>query len=166
MNHSQPPLNKPYIIIVSLLIFVLPAVAYGIQQLITPAPFSVAECGKWFLFFASGWRLLLAGIRQITKPAFTAEHIFHLKSSESYPVIRELGFANLCAGIVAIIALFLPGWRIVSAFSSGLYYLLAGIMHAVRKPDGVNEKFAMYTDFIIFLLLAVFFYYSITQPGA
>jgi hypothetical protein len=53
--------------------------------------------------------------------------------------------------------LFLPQWRIVSAFGSGLYYGIAGFQHLVKKPAGANEKFALITDVIIFIFLLIYF---------
>lgn len=147
---SNEPINKTYVISVSLLIFVLPILSYGVEQAFHHTPISYTGWAKWFLFYASGCRLLLAGIRQVSKPAFTAKVIFHMKGTESYPVIRELGFSNICTGLVAIAAFFIPAWRIVSAFSSGLYYGLAGVMHLVKTPASVNEKFALYTDLLVF----------------
>jgi hypothetical protein len=156
---TKDPINKPYIIGVSVITFVLPVLSLATERWAAHSSivFSLSGVGKWFIFYAAGIRLFLAGIRQATKPAFTAKVIFHMESTESYPIIRELGFANLCFGLIALISLFLPGWRVVSAFGSGLYYGLAGIMHAVKKPVGINEKFALYTDFIIFMGLAVEF---------
>ena len=42
---------------------------------------------------------------------------------------------------------------VVSAFGSGLYYGLAGLLHVFKKGGGVNERFAIYTDLIIFVVL-------------
>jgi hypothetical protein len=36
--------------------------------------------------------------------------------------MRELGFANLCFGLIGLISIGMPDWRIVSAFGSGIYY--------------------------------------------
>lgn len=113
--------------------------------------------GKWFIFSAVGVRLFIAGIKQTADPAFTAKEIFHLQNPESYPIVRELGFANLCFGLIGIMSLFFPQWRVVSAFGSGLYYGIAGLQHFLKKPAGVNEKFAMVTDLLIFLVLLVYF---------
>jgi len=38
--------------------------------------------GKWFVFWSVGIRLLLAGLRQVANPAFTAETIFEVKEKE------------------------------------------------------------------------------------
>jgi hypothetical protein len=72
-----------------------------------------------------------------------------------------LGFANICFGLIAIVSLFKPQWRIVSAFASGVYYGIAGLQHALQKKKGVNEKFAQWTDLVIFSLLFIFFVKSI-----
>lgn len=150
--------NKGYIISVTALTVILPLASHFIEQAVshnvTDKPFLLF--GKWFIFYAVGFRLLIAGVRQAINPAFTAAHIFRIKSTEAYPVVRELGYANFCFGLIGIISLFIPSWRIVSAFGSGLYYGLAGLMHLVKKPAGDNEKFALYSDAVIFILLAIY----------
>ena len=157
-NQSTPDLNKPYLISVSVLTFLLPIVCSIGQVLINGnTPFSFELTGKWFIFSAVGLRLFMAGIRQITNPAFTAKEIFHIDSAESFPILRELGFANLCFGLIGIVSLFLPGWRIVSAFGSGVYYGIAGLQHLIKKPAGANEKFALVTDIFIFIFLLIYF---------
>jgi len=147
----------PYIIGVLGLSFGLPVISFFIESLIIQKPSAVFFLfGKWFIFYAVGFRLLLAGIRQTTNPAFTAKEIFHFEGNESFPVVRELGFANLCFGLIGILSLFLPEWRIVSAFGSGLYYIITAVSHFIKKPAGFNEKFAMVTSVFIFLLLLVY----------
>lgn len=152
-------INKPYIIGVSVITFILPLVSYSISQYCSVIHFSFLfqDLGKWFIFYAVGFRLILAGIRQIFKPAFTAKVIFQMENTDSYPVIRELGFANLCFGLIGLVSLFMPGWRMVSAFGSGLYYGLAALQHSLKKNAGINQKFALYTDVIISLILAGLF---------
>lgn len=80
-----------------------------------------------------------------------------MEGEEAFPVIRELGFANLCFGLIGLISLFVPGWRMVSAFGSGIYYGLAGGLHLFRKAEGINERFALYTDIFIFAALVLIF---------
>ncbi|MBX2934021.1 MAG: hypothetical protein KF825_07235 [Ferruginibacter sp.] len=155
---NNQPINKRYFLIVSLLTFILPFVCAIIQILLNKGTaFSFALFGKWFIFSAVGLRLFIAGIKQTTDPAFTAKEIFHISNPESFPIVRELGFANTCFGIVGIISLFLPAWRVVSALGSGLYYGFAGLQHLIKKPVGPNEQFALITDVIIFLFLLLYF---------
>jgi len=157
-NKNSPGINKQYIIVVSILTFILPLVCSAAQILSnTEIQFSFDLIGKWFIFSAVGLRLSLAGIKQTTDPAFTAKEIFHISNPESFPIVRELGFANLCFGLIGIISLFLLHWRIVSAFGSGLYYGIAGLQHLLKKPAGANETFALVTDIIIFIFLLVYF---------
>ena len=158
MSASTNSINKPYIILVSLLTFVVPVLCSFAQIVINKeATVSFTIIGKWFIFSAVGLRLFIAGIKQTTDPAFTAKQIFHLDSEEAYPILRELGFANLCFGLVGILSLFFPPWRVVSAFASGLYYGIAGLQHLLKKPAGINETFALVTDLAIFIFLLIYF---------
>lgn len=157
-NKTNSSINKQYFLAVSILTFVLPLLlSIGETVLNKNNAFTFELLGKWFIFSAVGLRLFLAGIKQTTNPAFTAKEIFHINSAESFPIVRELGFANLCFGCIGIISLFLPQWRIVSAFGSGLYYGIAGLQHLIKKPAGTNEKFALVTDVLIFIFLFVYF---------
>ena len=149
--------NKQYLIVVSVLTFILPTIASIVEHMINNTSLTFALFGKWFIFSAVGLRLFLAGVRQITKPSFTAREIFHIDNSDSFPIVIELGFANLCFGLIGIVSLFKPEWRIVSAFASGLYYAFAGLMHLIKKPAGTNEKFALWTDLITFIILCFYF---------
>jgi hypothetical protein len=150
-------MNKKYIVVVTTLTFVLPLVFSALQMLTGSEPFSFDLFGKWFIFSAVGLRLFLSGIKQTTDPSFTAKEIFHIENVDSFPIVRELGFANLCFGLIGIISLFLSGWRVVSAFGSGLYYGIAGLQHFLKGPVSINEKFALVTDIIIFLFLTAYF---------
>ncbi len=158
MTSKNSDVNKTYVIIVSILTFALPIIcSLGQVLIIENTFFSFDLIGKWFIFSAVGLRLFMAGIRQTTNPAFTAKEIFHIDSAESFPIVRELGFANLCFGLIGIISLFAPPWRIVSAFGSGLYYGIAGLQHLFKKNAGTNEKFALITDILIFIFLLTYF---------
>lgn len=150
-------MNKRYFISVSLMTFVIPVTGFIAEHLTAVVPLTFELYGKWFIFSAVGLRLLVAGIQQTIKPAFTAKEIFHIDNPQSFPLVREIGFANLCFGLVGILSLFKPEWRIVSAFASGIYYGLAGLQHAIKKPAGINEKFALWTDVLIFALLLIYF---------
>ncbi|MFT3910138.1 MAG: hypothetical protein QM737_11975 [Ferruginibacter sp.] len=156
-NEKPTAINKTYFIVVAVFTFLLPVVCSFAEIMINKTEFSFSLFGKWFIFSAVGLRLFVAGIKQTTDPAFTAKQIFHIDSSESFPIVRELGFANLCFGLIGIISLFQPSWRIVSAFGSGIYYGIAGLQHLFKKAAGINEKFALVTDILIFAFLLVYF---------
>jgi len=157
MSNQTSTLNKFYFTSVTVLTFVLPTFGFLAEHFTNNTEFTFELFGKWFIFSAVGLRLFLAGIKQVTNPAFTAKEIFHIDSVDSFPILRELGFANICFGLIGIISLFKPEWRTVSAFASGLYYGIAGIQHALEKSPGPNEKFAMITDLLIFVLLLIYF---------
>jgi hypothetical protein len=154
---ERSDVNKQYLIVVSLMTFILPAAGWIIEHLTSGPSLSFTLFGKWFIFSAVGLRLFLAGIRQITKPAFTVKEIFHIDNPDCFPIVIELGFANLCFGLVGLVSFFRPEWRVVSAFASGIFYALAGLLHLIKKPAGTNEKFALWTDIIIFVILCLYF---------
>ena len=157
-TQSSPGINKTYFIAVSVMTFVIPIAGAVIESAVRPGTaISFVLIGKWFIFSAVGLRLFLAGVRQTTKPAFTAKQIFDIEGDDVLPVVRELGFANLCFGLIGIVSVFLPSWRVVSACGSGLYYGIAGVQHLIKKPVGANELFALITDLLIFIFLLIYF---------
>ena len=150
-------ISKPYFISVIVLTIVFPVVSFVIEYLFYDAVLAFETFSKWFIFSAVGLRLFIAGIRQSTNPAFTAKAIFHIDSTDSFPIVRELGFANICFGLVGIISLFKSDWRMASAFGSGLYYAFAALLHIIKKPASKNEQLALWSDLLICLLLAAYF---------
>jgi len=149
-------MNKKYFISVSLMTFAIPIAGFFIEHFSQNTALTFELFGKWFIFSAVGLRLFVAGTQQSVKPQFTAKEIFHIDNSESFPIVRELGFANICFGLVGIISLFKPEWRIVSAFASGLYYAFAVLLHIIKKPVSHNETFALWTDLLIFGILLAY----------
>ena len=150
--------KKVPIYLVSILLFMvlLPIVCIILQWHEQEASSPWPLLGKWFVFWPIGVRLFIAGLRQATKPAFTAREIFHLNSDDSFPIIKELGFANMSMGGIAILSLFFPSWRIPAAAAGGLYFGLAGLLHLFKKRDSRNETIAMISDLYIFLLMALY----------
>lgn len=110
---------------------------------------------KWYVFFGVGLRLGGAGLKQILQPEFTAKEIFKVKDNTAFSLVRELGFANVCFGIIGIISLFVPSFRVPAAIAGGLYFGLAGLMHLFKPKDSNEEAFAMYSDIFIFIVLAI-----------
>lgn len=103
-----------YYAIVATLMFAFPLISIGVEASLTGETVGAALIGKWFVFWAVGWRLLLAGIRQIVQPAYTARVILGFKSDESLLLVRELGFANAALGLVGIVSLFVPSWQLAA----------------------------------------------------
>jgi hypothetical protein len=150
--------KKVPIYLVSILLFMvlLPIFCIVVEWRAQDATLSWLLLGKWFVFWPIGIRLFIAGLRQATKPAFTAREIFHLNSDDSFPIIKELGFANMSLGGIAILSLFVPSWRVPAAAAGGLYFGLAGLLHLFKKRDSRNETIAMISDLYIFLLMALY----------
>ena len=81
-----------YLAVIVLLMFVLPIGSVVVEAgRSAAAPELIFLIGKWFVFWAVGIRLLLAGIRQIAKPAFTAEAIFKIIEAHGPAAATFLG---------------------------------------------------------------------------
>lgn len=116
----------------------------------------IALVAKWYVFWAVGVRLALAGVRQIVQPSYTAQVILGLRSDEVLLVVRELGFANLAASVVGLLSLVVPSWRLAAALSGGTFCLLAGAHHALQAERTPHESVAITSDLLAAaILLAV-----------
>lgn len=104
MTTTRRDTNKTYITVVTALTFVVPAIGFFVEHIVSGTALTFGLFGKWFIFSAVGLRLFLAGIRQTAKRGFTAQQIFHIDNPECFPIVMELGFANLCFGLVGLIS--------------------------------------------------------------
>jgi hypothetical protein len=146
-----------YFVSVILLLFVFPLISIVLEALwLHGAGDPSFLVGKWFVFWAVGVRLLLAGVRQVTQPAFTAEGIFNVKDPAARPIVREIGFGNLAMGVLGLASLAHTAWLTPAAIVGGLYYGLAGAGHVSRGNRNFNEQTALITDLVMFVVLGIF----------
>src|SRR5436190_18273694 len=115
-----------YLLIVTLTMFVLPVASIGLEWGFGPWSTLLLLTGKWFVFWSVGVRLTLAGLRQIAAPDFTARDIFKIEAPEVLPLVRELGFANLAAGVVGLTSLAWPGFVLLAAIWGAIFLGAAG----------------------------------------
>lgn len=112
--------------------------------------------GQWFVFWAVGARLFIAGARQVLQPSFTAVEIFEIHEPKALAIVRELGFANLSMGLLGLSSLWHKQWLIPAAIVGGLYYGLAGLGHIPQPHKNAKEYTAMISDGFAFLVLLAF----------
>lgn len=153
MTRYKPSL---YLINVVLTMLVLPIICILVQGVHVHALPFWALVGKWFVFWAVGVRLFIAGLRQAIKPSFTATEIFNIPGTGSFPIVRELGFANISMGLGGILSLLKPEWSEIMAIVGGLYFGVAGVQHVMKKPDSANERIALISDLFILVVLVVY----------
>jgi hypothetical protein len=146
-----------YYLIVIAFMFVLPVASVGIDVLAAGTHLSIALIGKWFVFWSVGWRLLLAGVKQIAQPAYTAREILGLKSDEALILVRELGFANVAMGALGIASLFVAPWQRGAALVGAVFYGLAGVNHVRQPHRNRMENMALVSDLFIAAVLSVVF---------
>ena len=152
-----------YLATVVLLMLVLPLASIVIEALLHGGADLWFLVGKWFVFWAVGVRLGLAGLRQTFNPAFTAQTIFGLKDEAAFAIVREVGFGNLSMGALGVASLFNRGWMLPAALCGGLYYGLAGIGHWRKGERNSHENIALISDLLIFVLLACVFVAGLVQ---
>jgi hypothetical protein len=86
---NETKFNKPYFFGVLFLTIIFPALSLFIACLVNKDQLiSAALAGKWFIFWAVGLRLFIAGLRQVINPSFTAKDIFHIDNKESWVIVR------------------------------------------------------------------------------
>jgi hypothetical protein len=142
---------------VTLLLFILPVGSVTLEVVMSRQAASlILLTGKWFVFWAAGVRLFVAGMRQMIQPQFTAMEIFGVHDRGSLAIVRELGFANLSMGVLGVCSLFRAGWTVPAALAGGLYYGLAGTGHIFQKNKNAKEYVAMISDWFAFLVLLIF----------
>lgn len=134
-----------YYVVVSLLMVVCPVASILLEHAHHPIDMA-SLVSKWFVFWAVGIRLLLAGMRQVFDPRYTAAKILGLEGDDALFVIRELGFANVAFGTLGILTLVEPGWTGAAALAGGLFYGQAGINHALHPDRNRLANVAMVTD--------------------
>jgi hypothetical protein len=146
-----------YLAIIILLMGVLPIASILVEFLLLHSSTDLLFLlGKWFVFWSIGVRLLLAGLRQIANPQFTAETIFDVKEKAALTIVQELGFGNLAIGLLGALTLFNRQWIAPAAIVGTLFYGLAGIKHLVKGDRNATENIAMISDLFIAVVLAIY----------
>jgi hypothetical protein len=145
-----------YIAVVALTMFVLPVVSIAIHHTLVPAASLIPLVGRWFVFWGVGVRLVLAGVRQLLQPKFTAKEIFGSNSGDVLPLVRELGVANVSMAAVALLSLAIPTFILPAAISASIFYGVAGIGHLTTLHRSENQNIAMVSDLFLSAVLLLF----------
>ena len=98
--------------------------------------------------------MVIAGLRQIIQPRYTAQVILGLKSEEPLLLVRELRFANLSLGTIGMASLFAPAWLPAAALAGAIFHSFAGANHALQPHRNRQENVAMVSDLWIAVVLA------------
>jgi hypothetical protein len=138
-----------YYAIVALLMFIFPLISVVAEGVAQDGTLWLLLLTKWYVFWAVGMRLSLAGLRQMIQPKYTAKEILGIEGDDVLLVVRELGFANVSLGALGLSSLVEPKWVLGAALAGGLFYLLAGVNHALQTHRNRLENVAMVSDLIV-----------------
>ncbi|MBN8916404.1 MAG: hypothetical protein J0I31_12485 [Rhizobiales bacterium] len=142
-----------YLAAILVLMLIAPLASILVEALVAGGPLAGLVL-KWFVFWGVGARLGLAGLKQVTQPAFTAQTIFEIADPKAQVIVQELGFANLAFGLMGLLSLAFPAFLMPAAVGGGLFYLLAGVKHALRAEKNRTETIAMVSDLGLVAVLA------------
>jgi hypothetical protein len=83
-----------YVPMVVALMAVIPLISVAIQifsdsHAVLNAAAIIPIIAKWYVFWAVGVRLFLAGLRQMIQPRYTAETILGIKGDDALLLVRE-----------------------------------------------------------------------------
>jgi len=146
-----------YIGMLVVLILIFPMASIALEVFVhNHGVLDVAIVGKWFVFWAVGVRLFIAGIRQIVQPRYTAETILGVKDPDAMLIVRELGFANTAIGSAGLGSIYLASWVLPVAVIGAIFYALAGINHVTHRSKNTLQNVAMTSDFFAATVLLIF----------
>src|ERR1700683_446508 len=146
-----------YVLVVATLMFAFPVTSILIESVLWEhGHMEAVVVGKWFVFWAVGIRLLLAGLRQIIQPRYTAEAILGIKDAGATLGVRECEFANTALGSIGIASSLFPAGVLPTGIVGTIFYGLAGINHVTHKQRNNLENVAMTSDLFVAVVLLVF----------
>jgi len=144
-----------YVTLVLAQTVVLPIASAAIELVVSGGD-PILVTGRWFLFWGVGSRLLVAGLSQVVRPAFTAQRILGNAGDGANQVVQELGFSNLVVGLVALIAASLVrDWTVPIAIVGGGFLGLAGLRHVAKPNLERNELVATWTDLLVAVAMVI-----------
>ncbi|OWV85122.1 DUF6790 family protein [Rhizobium sp. R693] len=145
-----------YLAIILLLMLVLPLGSVVAEAHSSADANLVFLIGKWFVFWGVGLRLLVASLKQIINPAFTAETIFGVTDHKALSLVQEIGFGNLSIGMLGVLSFFEPRWVVPAAITGCLFFGLAGLKHLLEPGRNRSRAIAMVSDLWLFFVLAFY----------
>lgn len=143
-----------YFILVILQTIILP-LASGTVELAAAGGDPIEVFGRWWVFWGVGTRLLVAGIFQVSGKGPTAEILGASEpTAQESQLVRELGTANLAMGLAGLLAL-VPGWALPAGLAGGVFLLIAGALHVLKKGKNAKEALATWTDLLVGAVVVV-----------
>ena len=132
---------------------VLPLGSIVTEHLVRPEADLIVLTGKWFVFWGSGVRLLLAGLMQVSRTSFTASGIFGIRDPDATKIVVELGAANISIGLISVLGLVGPGWVVPAGLAGALFLGFAGLKHAMNAERNTRQNVAMATDLFVLAMI-------------
>ena len=147
-----------YLAVVALLMFVLPLGSAFDEH----AAGSVHGAHRQVVRLLGGGRAARdGGRRQLFQPEFTARQIFKIEGADAFPLVREIGAANLALGAVGVASLWRSDFILPMALAAAIFYGIAGFRHDLEIDRSLNETVAMSSDLFVFIVLTAYAAYVV-----
>lgn len=140
-------------VLADMVLFVLlPVISAIAEKAIKPGSLSWMLFGKWFVFWAFGFRLFIAGIKQASDPSLSAKR----HNNEIFEMVRGLGITNICLGVGGILSLINETWRQVIAILGCLFFGLNTISCFTGGLTALNQKLTALFSLLVFIILLLY----------
>ena len=107
--------------------------------------------GKWFIFWALGIRLVIAGLMQLFNPIYT-NNLLQLNLND-FIIIQELGLANFSIGLLCIISFFKKLLQKYVCLYMFIFFIGASTLHIIRiKNINFDELITLVTNIILIVV--------------
>jgi len=138
------------------LVLIMPMVSTYTEHYVDEVTVSWTSLVKWFIFWTIGIRMFATGIKQASSPEATEPKVLSIKNSDTYNMIRKLGFANITIGVMGILSVLHDQWRLLAAITGGLYLGLASVQHYFKKSYTPKQVIALIYDLLVFFVLFLY----------
>jgi hypothetical protein len=146
-----------YLVTILLLMVVLPVVSMLLEAFVFHGSGDFfLLLGRWFVFWGVGVRLFAAGIRQVTRPQFTAQTIFRITDPAAEKLVTEIGIGNLAIGLVGLLSVWIMAWVPAAATAGAVFLGFAGAKHFTNTGRSRTENIAMWSDLWVAAVLLVY----------
>jgi hypothetical protein len=148
-----------YVLIDVIMIVILPLTCSMTEKWVMHVATNWMLLGKWFVFWAFGFRLFTSGIKQASDPSFAVKK----SNNDLIEIVRKLGIANICLGTGGILSLINESWRQVIAILGCLFFGLDAIRCLTVGLSSAAQKLLMLFNvvmFVAFLLYVIYVFNS------
>lgn len=110
---------------------------------------------KWVIFWGIGLRYIISGFYFVYDPFQIGK-----ESRSGHDAIarlaKDLGWAEVCIGLLGVVSLFEPGIRWVAGMVGGLLSGITGARHFTLDTLSKKDRLWTYINIVVFILVIIY----------